>query len=294
MKLKLCAVMLSGCVIFPAAAQAKDAPASNMLTESYFDTRRNAEQKEIQLLTVSAAEFKSAYRAAGNPKVVFLLGENFSGLVSDWYSDTRLSLNSAATGTTGTFVPESQHVTVEVEQRVAPYGYRSSLLNAEQWNEYERGYRNTLLRYGVKMINRNLAMRLLDSEIRATSKRNPQSDSQRLEMDMLRKHSQVIVEVIPYRETRHRKEGIGYDIAVTSLDDASIIADNRIAIPEAYLEYRAGASGYSKQRPQNFADVEAGSSGYDIIEDPIEIWVQQGELAAQATLQLLYDSWLAK
>ncbi len=274
------------------AALAQDAPAGNMLSDPYFDKERAAEVKHITMLRIDEATFRKAYDEAGKPKLIMLVGEPFTDMVSDWHMHRRLSINATATGTEGTFVPESQSVQVGVENRNYSIPRRSPLLTPAQWDEYQRGYQSTLLQYGVRLVNRAVALRLLDSEIRETSNRNPQDDGQRLEMDMLRKHSKLLIEVLPYREQKYQFEPIGYQVTMTSLEDATLLADDRVAIPEAYKEYRAGASGYSEQRPQNFAGVEAGASGYDIIENPIEIWAEQGKLAAEATLQLLYDRYL--
>lgn len=280
------AVLVSGAVL------AQDPPAGQMMNNSYFDQKREQEITTINMLKVDAETFRAAYKEAGRPKLVVLVGQPFSGMISDWQMQRRLSINAQATGTAGTFVPESQSVQVGVENRRYQYSNRSSMLTPDQWAEYERGYQSTLLKYGVRIVNRDVAMRLLDSEIREDTDRNPQDDNQRLEMDMLRKHTKLILEVMPYRENKYQYEPIGYQVTMTSLEDATLLADDRIAIPEAYKEYRAGSGGYSKQRPQNFAGVEAGSGGYDIIENPIEIWAEQGQLAAEATLQILYDRYL--
>ncbi len=270
----------------------QDAPAGKMLAEPYYDKERELEQANRSLLRVSEADFRQAYETAGKPKLVMLLGQSFDGMVSDWHAQKRVAINSRATGTEGTFVPESQSVTMGIEQRQVAGDFRSPMLTPAQWDEYERGFQGRLLQYGVRLVNRNVAMRLLDSEIREQTQQNATDDQQRLEMDMLRKHTQLLIEVMPYREQKYKHEPIGYQVTMTRLTDATLMASERIAIPETYTEYRAGASGYAKQRPQNFAGVEASSGGYEIIENPNEIWAEQGELAAEALLQMLFDRYL--
>lgn len=288
---RLTTALVAG-LVCSAAALAQDPPAGQMMNSSYFDQQRAEEITDIQMLKVDEATFREAYKEAGRPKLVVLVGQPFSGMVSDWHMQRRVSVNAQATGNEGTFIPDSQSVQVGVENRRYQYSNRSPMLTPQQWAEYERGFQSTLLKYGIRIVNRDVAMRLLDSEIRETTDRNPQDDNQRLEMDMLRKHTKLILEVMPYRENKYKYEPIGYQVTMTSLEDATLLADDRIAIPEAYKEYRAGSSGYSKQRPQNFAGVEARSGGYDIIENPIEVWAEQGQLAAEATLQILYDRYL--
>src|SRR5690606_29955393 len=170
-------------------AYGQDTPAQPMLNDPYFDRARQAEQQQVSLISVDQATFKAAYEKAGKPKLVMLVGEPFSGMVSDWHMQRRVSVNAQATGTEGTFVPESQSVQVGVEHRGSAGSQRAGMLTNAQWDEYQRGYQSMLMRYGVRLVNRTVAMRLLDSEIRADSKRNPQDDNQRLEMDMLRKHT---------------------------------------------------------------------------------------------------------
>ncbi|OZB06997.1 MAG: hypothetical protein B7X54_00125 [Idiomarina sp. 34-48-12] len=273
-------------------AHGQDTPAQPMLNDSYFDRARSAEQQQVSLITVDQATFKAAYDKAGRPKLVMLVGEPFSDMVSDWHMQRRVSVNAQATGTDGTFVPESQSVQVGVEQRSYDNPRRSTMLTGAQWDEYQRGYQSTLMQYGVRLVNRAVAMRLLDSEIRAESKRNPQDDNQRLEMDMLRKHTNLLLEVMPYRENKLNFEPIGYQITMTSLEDATLLADDRISIPQGALEYRAGAGGYNLQRPRQVAGVTAQPGGYEVIEEELELWAEQGQLAAQATLQMLYDRYL--
>lgn len=279
-------------LIISSVAQAQDAPAKPMLTDSYFDRARAAEQQPVSLLSVDEATFKAAYEKAGRPKLVMLVGEPFSGMVSEWHMQRRVSVNAQATGTEGTFVPESQSVQVGVEQRGYAPSKRSGMLTNEQWDEYQRGYQSMLMRYGVRLVNRAVAMRLLDSEIRAETNRNPQDDNQRLEMDMLRKHTSLILEVMPYREDKLNYEPIGYHITMTSLKDATLLADERVPIPQGALEYRARAGGYNLERPRQVAGVSAQSGGYQVLEETHEVWAEQGALAAQATLQMLYDRYL--
>lgn len=300
---------------FSAGVGAQDSPGAPMMTnENYFERERAEEnakrqhqlelQQELQKapIQISRDEFRSAYTAAGNPKLVFLFGENFSGLVSDWHSQRRLNINARATGNEGTDIPDTQNLTLKVEDRVSANPYRSNLLSDQQWFEFERGFRSTLFQYGIKMINRDVAIRLLDAEIRAQTQLNPQDDNQRLEMDMLRKHSELLVEVLPYREQRRYHEPVGYNVAMTLLGDAIMIADDRVAIPEPtkYEEefVTLGPNGYETvvgERQET--KVEVGANGYDIVADEEEpeledIWAEQGRLAAQATVQLMYERWL--
>lgn len=272
-------------------AQAQDAPAQPMLNDPYFQRARTAEQQEIRP-GVDQKAFKVAYDKAGRPKLVLLIGEPFSAMVSDWHMQRRVSVNAQATGTAGTDVPESQQLQVGAEQRVSQPSQRSNLLTNEQWDTYQRAYQGTLMKYGVRLVNRAVAMRLLDAEIRMTKNKNPQDDSQRLEMDMLRKHSKLILEVMPYRESKPDHEPIGYHITMTSLEDATLLADEQIAIPQGALEYKAGPGGYNLERPRQSTGVAAQAGGYEFVEAESDVWAEQGELAAQATVQLLYERYL--
>lgn len=318
MKLKpLVLALFTGGLVFSGGVGALDSPAAPMMTdENYFERERTEEQAERaqqqQLhedlqkspLQVSREEFRTAYTDAGSPKLVFLFGENFSGLVSDWHSQRRLNFNARATGNEGTDIPDTQNLTVEAEHRVSAYPYRSTLLSDQQWFEYERGYRSTLFEYGIKMINRDVAIRLLDAEIREQTQLNPQDDNQRLEMDMLRKHSELLVEVLPYREQRRYHEPIGYNLAMTLLGDATMIADDRVAIPEPVKNeeefFTVGPNGYEKVKGERQeTKIQIGPDGYEIVPEEKEpenedIWAEQGRFAAQASLQLMYDRWLSQ
>lgn len=281
------ALSVSGTVAF-----AQDAQPQPMLNDGYFDRARAADAASVSLMSVDKATFKAAYDKAGRPKLVVLIGQPFSDMVSDWYSTRRINLNSQATGTAGTFTPESQSVQVASEVRVSGTTNRSTLLTAAQWDEYQRGFQRVLMEHGVRIVNRAVALRLLDSEVRESSKQVMQSDNLRLEMDMLRKHTNLLLEVVPYQENKLNYEPIGYQVTMTSLEDATILADDRVAIPLARMEYRAGEGGYQLQRPRKVVGVAATAGGYEIIEEELELWAEQGELAAQATLQLLYDRYL--
>lgn len=292
---RLISAALLGCITAcpgTAIGQGKDPAPAVMLTESYFDNQRKADRTPAPLISVSRQAFLSAYDKAGKPKVVFLLGERLSGLVSDWHSQHRLTINASATGSEHTQGADSHNLTAAHEYRRESVTSRSRLLTSAQWDSYEYGFRATLLEYGIELINRDLAMRLLDSEVRANTRSNPQDDNQRLEMDMLRKHGKLLVEVLPYREDRRKHESIGYNVTMTSLENAAIVADDRIAIPVASTQYRPGASGYAKQRPREKLEYEPGAGGYRALEEPQDLWAEQGTLAAQATLQLLYERWL--
>lgn len=288
----LCKVCAIATLLVSSLAEAQDAPAQPMLADSYFDRAREARQQSASLLNVDEETFRAAYEKAGHPKLIMLVGEPFSAMVSDWHMQRRVSVNAEATGTEGTFVPRSQSVQVGVEQRSGGSPRLSGMLSVAQWDEYQRGYQSMLMSFGVRLVNRTVAMRLLDSEIRAQTSRNPQDDSQRLEMDMLRKHTNLLIEVMPYRETKLNHEPIGYQITMTSLDDATLLADDRVSIPLGLHEYNATAGGYELQRQRKVAGVTAQPGGYEVIEEQTEFWAAQGELAAQATLQILYDRYL--
>lgn len=318
MKLKpLTLALIAGAAVFSGTVGAQDSPAAPMMTDqNYFERERAEEEAERQQkrqlqedlqkapIQVSRDEFRTAYSAAGSPKLVFLFGENFSGLVSDWHSQRRLNVNARVTGNEGTDIPDTQNLTVKAEDRVSVYPYRSALLSDQQWFEYERGFRSTLFQYGIKMINRDVAIRLLDSEIREQTQLNPQDDNQRLEMDMLRKHSELLVEVIPYRERRRYHEAIGYNLAMTLLGDATMIADDRVAIPEPVKNeeefFTVGPNGYEKVKGERQeTKVQIGPDGYEIVREEKEpenedIWAEQGRFAAQASLQLMYERWLSQ
>lgn len=266
---------------------AADAPEAPMMAPSYFDAKRN-EQPQAPLLQVSEQQFKAAYRKAGSPKFVFLLGERFSDVVSDWYTNHRTNITASAVGTQGTNVPEYQQVSVAEEHKISMARSRSSLLSEQQWQAYERGFNNELLAYGVTPVNRNVALRLLDAQLRETNKRNPQDDQHRFEMDMLRKQGKVLFEITPFEVQSSQHFSLGYHVAMTSLTDAGLLADEQIALPLPQQEYRASASGYSLQSAEDFAAVEPGRSGYDIIEYVADDWAEQGRLMAQASLQLIY------
>ncbi|PWW09726.1 MULTISPECIES: hypothetical protein [Pseudidiomarina] len=275
-----------------ASLKQQDAPAQPMLKESYFDRARAERAAPKSLIKVDEATFRAAYDAAGRPQLIMLVGEPFSAMVSDWQMQRRVSINSQATGTEGTFTPSSQDIQIGVEQRRSQGDYRDPMLTPAQWQEYQRGYQGTLLKYGVRLVNRAVAMRLLDAEIRSSTERNPQDDQQRLEMDMLRKHTKLLIEVLPYREQTLNYEPIGYHISMTSMTDATLLADERIKIPQAAQSYRGRAGGYNLERERQVAGVSASRGGYQVIEQPLEIWAEQGERAAEATLQLLYDRYL--
>jgi hypothetical protein len=279
---------LGGAMLVSAVCWAQDAPEAAMMAPSYFDAQRSAQQQQMPLLQVSKQQFQAAYRRAGSPQMVFLLGERFDDLVSDWYSNHRVNITASAAGTVGTPVPEYQQVTVANEQKISTVRSRSSLLSARQWQAYERGFNNELLAYGVRPVNRNVALRLVDSQLRAANQRQGQADQQRLEMDMLRQQGKVLFEIVPYEDSYYQYPYLGYHIAMTSLADATLLADEQISLPRGELVYRASDSGYALQAPEDFAAIVPGRSGYDIIENVTDVWAEQGRWMAQASLQLIY------
>ncbi|QYJ78938.1 hypothetical protein [Shewanella acanthi] len=270
---------------------AADAPAAPMMAPSYFDAQREALQQPQTLIEVSQADFKRAYRKAGSPKIVFLIGERFDDVISDWYSNHRVNVTATNFGQKSGELPEYQQVTVANEYRVSSVKSRNSLLSEGQWQEYERGFNNELLAYGVKPINRNVALRLLDAQLR-DKKQIPQDDNHRSEMDMLRTQGKVLFEITPYQDRSYRSQALGYHVLMTSLVDATLLADKRVSLSQGPLEYRASDNGYSLQTPEKFVAVEPGNSGYDIIEDVSDDWEDQGRKMAQVSLQLIYNSGL--
>src|SRR5690554_8089523 len=82
------ALSVSGTVEF-----AQDAQPQPMLNDGYFDRARAADAASVSLMSVDKATFKAAYDKAGRPKLVVLIGQPFSDMVSDWYSTRRINLN---------------------------------------------------------------------------------------------------------------------------------------------------------------------------------------------------------
>ncbi len=142
------------------------------------------------------------------------------------------------------------------------------------------------------MVQQNLATRLLDAELRESAKDLPQDDSLRMETDVLRKHSKLLIEITTFDEERLDKQPVGYQISISSLASATIVAEKRVGVSMPRAEYKAGANGYELQIAAGRTDYVAGARGYDIIRSYPNLAYNNGRSVAYALIDLLYASGL--
>lgn len=269
----------------------QDLPAATpMLNEPYFE--KQAQQVEDNV-SISESEFKQSYNRAKRPTVMILFGRQLNDVVSDWAASTKLNISTEVKNSSQSNLPHAASTDISLQTKSYNGKRRSEMLTTAQWDELERGFRQAALSYGVKLLNQNLAIRLLDAELRESATKAATVDQQRMELDVLKKHSSLLIEIIPYLEDDLSKEEVGFNISFSSLQDASIVAERRIGLATAPLIWKAGSNGYELVR-ENSATPRyiAGPNGYNVIQAEPKFWYDQGQKLGKAFIEMFYSEWL--
>ena len=267
---------------------AQEAQPAEMLAQPYFD---KVEAVSDDYQKISQADFSRKYAAHKNPSLMVFVGKTFSSFVTDWHASSRVQLN-ARVKSSSKDLPDAVSIDSSVQVRDRQSEERSNALSYEDWQNFERGFREVLLSYRVKLVQQNLATRLLDAELRESAKDLPQDDSLRMETDVLRKHSKLLIEITTFDEERLDKQPVGYQISISSLASATIVAEKRVGVSMPRAEYKAGANGYELQIAAGRTDYAAGARGYDIIRSYPNLAYNNGRSVAYALIDLLYASGL--
>lgn len=267
---------------------AQEAQPAEMLAQPYFEKSRLVAE---DYQAINHADFAKKYNARKQPTLMVFVGKSFGNFVSDWQSNSRVQFN-ARIKSDSKELPKAVTADASVQVREQQAQQRSNALTADEWQEFDRGFREVLLGYRVKLLQQNLATRLLDAELRDSAKELPIDDSLRMETDVLRKHSKLLIEVLPYDETRRDKQPIGYQISVSSLASATLVAEKRVGLNFPMGEYKAGANGYELQAVAGRTDYQAGARGYDVIRSYPNLAYENGKSVGLALIELLYQAGL--
>lgn len=281
----LCAALM----VVPAYAMQDLAQEAPMLNRPYFGQNNNPAAEKTY---VAAADFSQQYNKAKQPAVMVLFGRTLNDVVSDWQSDVKLNVSSEVKNSAQSTTPNAVSTDLSLQTREPTQRQKSSLLSSSQWTELERGFVQATLAYRVKLVNQNLAVRLLDAERRDSNNKLATTDTQQLEIDVLRKHSPLLIEILPYQEANVQKEYIGFEVSFSSLADASLVAQQRIALDLAPLQWQAGTNGYELKSVSSSKQYIATDGGYQVASAPDEYWYQQGQQLGTEFVQMFYDSWL--
>lgn len=281
----LCLGLLA-CPVYAMQDLAQEAP---MLNQPYF-SQDKAEQSPVNI--VGTAEFTKLYRQAKQPAIVVLFGRTLDDVVSDWKTDLKLNVSTEVKNTAQSTTPNAVSTDFSLQTRDRQQSQKSGLLTPDQWQELERGFMQATLAYRLKLVNQQLAVRLLDAERRDSVNKLATTDSKQLEIDVIRKHSPLLIEITPYQETNLRKEFIGFTVTFSSLQDATIVAQQRISLDLAAAKWQAGSSGYELAPVSDSKEYIPTAGGYSIVNQPTEFWFQQGQQLGNRFIQMFYDSWL--
>ncbi|MEO3879434.1 hypothetical protein [Rheinheimera fenheensis] len=281
----LCAALM----VAPVYAMQDLAQEAPMLSQPYFGQNSAPAAEKTY---VAVADFSQQYSKAKQPAVMVLFGRTLNDVVSDWQSDVKLNVSSEVKNTAQSTSPNAVSTDVSLQTREPASRQKSALLSASQWAELERGFLQATLAYRVKLVNQNLAVRLLDAERRESKDKLATTDAQQLEIDVLRKHSPLLIEIMPYQEADVRKEYIGFEVSFSSLADASLVAQQRIALNLAPAQWQAGTNGYELKPVSSSKQYVAAEGGYQVVNAPDEYWYQQGQQLGTEFVQMFYDSWL--
>lgn len=273
----------------PAFAMQDLAQEAPMLSQPYFDQNTAQLPKNY----VAAKTFSGLYNKAKQPTVMVLFGRTLNDVVSDWQTDVKLNVSSEVKNSAQSTTPNAVSTDLSVQVRDKVRRQKSALLSDSQWAELERGFIQATLTYKVKLLNQSLALRLLDAERRDSKDKLSTTDSQQLEIDILRKHSPLLIEIMPYQEANVRKEYIGFEVSFSSMADASIVAQQRIALDLPAAQWQAGPNGYELKAATSSKDYIAGDGGYQAITAPDEYWYKQGQQLGSEFIQMFYNNWLA-
>ena len=270
------------------SVSAQEAQPAEMLAKPYFSQPR---QFAEEFTIVSPGDFASKYNAAKQPTLMVFLGRSFSSFVSDWHTNTRIQVNTEIKSTSAD-LPQTISSDASVQTRLHNTNLSSQFYNSDEWQSLEQGFRETMLKYRVKLLQQNLAARLLDAEVRQSSNRLPQNDNLRLETDVLRKHSKFLIEIVPYQETRQHMQPVGYQISISSLASATLIGEKRLGLRLPKAEYQAGKNGYSLQEVPVNTEYQPGKSGYDAVKTYQDQGYENGKKIGLALIELMYRSGL--
>lgn len=267
-----------------------DPPAGPMLADNYFE---QLEEPAPVLFPAGDEQLQEVYALRENPRVLFLLGEPLTDAVSAWHSQSRWRLSQQQTETeaSGGTSQSSSGYTLSQEQRRPSGSHRSHLLSPTQWTEFEQGFEQRVLQAGLELLHWNLALRLLDAELQNQPGATLADDPERMSFAVLQQHGDTLVEILPFRHQGFAEQPIGYRIRISSLQDARILADQRLPLRQKQGHYQAGPAGYQRQTRGPVAGVTAESGGYQLHYQPEEPWLERGQYTAEATLQLLYELW---
>lgn len=272
--------------IITAKVEAADPAPAPMLAEPYFDRAKPNSYDEV-----SISDFSVKYLKANKPPIMVVFGRSFSGFVSDWYADKRLQINTINKGNkTNSTLPDASSTDISLQVRDIEGTSKSALLNSAEWLSLEEGFRETLLGYRVGIVNQNLATRLLDAKLRDGEKNLPLDDFLRTEMDVLRHHSQYLIEIVPYQEANPTKQAISFKISISSMANAHLLAEKKVVLHPPAVSWRATSAGYKLQQQPQSIEYQAGEKGYDSIEIPVDPWYENGQRLAKALVTCLYQA----
>ncbi len=160
--------------------------------------------------------FDDAYAHEKRPRLAVYLNRALSDDVGEWHSDARIVVGSHASTIEkkGGKVVESEESDVEVVaavQRRAPQDSRANPEETWMW-EFEDGFTRPLLTGRARLVDRTLMLRLASAK--ASDQRPDKVPSvQRIEMDALKTHADVLVELLVARSSR---AAYGYEFRATA------------------------------------------------------------------------------
>ena len=294
-KLSMAIIAGLSVVNYAVLAHDQDPEPAPMLKESYLQKQHDRlNQPAKPLMTVTAGEFTKAYSNLDRPKLALFVGQRFDDHISDWYANRRVRVQVHTEGNQHTRLPSELNANIAAERRVVDMSARSAMLTVRQWSEFDRGFEKALLSHQLRLLNQGLAMRLLDSDLRASEAGKPTNDGQHLEIDMLRKHAPLLIEVMPFANDRREQQPIAFNVRLTDLKQAITLMSQDLYLPLEPTNWRGQSGGYAQRTEQSLDRVNPQRGGYQLQEEQTFYWQEQGEKVAQGVMQVLYDAYLAQ
>lgn len=247
--LAVCAVALPVAADRDHAAGEMVAPPADVTTRAKMLER----DEEQGLRTMSREEVLERFRSAHPEglRLAFYYNQRFSNRISDWVASERFVIGAA--GSSSKQAPEGDtreqgqgNVAMQAERRRAPAAGGPSPAT-----ELQGAYVSAMRNVGVRLVERGTMMRLTDASLEDGTFTRGAPDHQRLEVQALGEHADVLVEIraldVPSTEKPR------FEMRLMDVRDGSLLAvlDTAGVPPEEEYPYQwvATDSGFERDRP---------------------------------------------
>ncbi len=240
----------------PALTDDRDHPASEMMAPPAEVTTRAKmleEEEEQGTRTMSREEVQERFRATHPEglRLAFYYNRRFSDRISDWVASERFVV--AGTGRRSEQGPDGDtaeqgrgNVAMQAERRRAP-----ASAGPGPAAELQGGYVSTMRQVGVRLVERGTMMRLADASREDGTFTRGAPDHQRLEVQALSEHADVLVEIRALNAPTAEKPR--FEMRLVDVKDGTLLAvlETGGVPPEEEYPYQwvGTDSGFERDRP---------------------------------------------